>query len=311
MKSKPILIVAGEPKSIFFEIFFKSYKLNRFKSPIILISSFKLIKSYLSKKKINLKINVLDEKKINSYNLNNQNINLINVNCLKTDKYIEECFNIAVKILKTGFSNKFINGPINKSKFLNKKFLGITEYISQKFNVKKKAMLIYNEDLSVCPVTTHLPISLISKKISKELIKEKAILINNFFIKHIGYKPKIAVTGLNPHCESILKNNEDIKIVRPAVNALKEKGLKIYGPYPADTIFLKQNRKKYNVILGMYHDQVLSPIKSLKEYDAINITLGLPFFRVSPDHGPNEKMINKDLSNPLSLTKAIKFLDRK
>ena len=80
---------------------------------------------------------------------------------------------------------------------MNKKFLGITEYISQKFNVKKKAMLIYNEDLSVCPVTTHLPISLISKKISKELIKEKAILINNFFIKHIGYKPKIAVTGLN------------------------------------------------------------------------------------------------------------------
>ena len=82
--------------------------------------------------------------------------------------------------------------------------MGITEYISQKFKVKKIAMLIYNEDLAVCPITTHLPLSLVSKKISQKLIREKAFLINNFFIKQIGYKPKIAVTGLNPHCESIL-----------------------------------------------------------------------------------------------------------
>jgi len=90
---------------------------------------------------------------------------------------------------------------------------------------------------------------------------------------------------------------------------LKKRGYKVNGPFSADTIFLKQNRNKYDVILGMYHDQVLSPMKTLKEYDAINITLGLPFLRISPDHGPNKKMINKNLSNPLSLTKAIKFLD--
>ena len=311
MKNNPILIVAGEPKSIFFEIFFKSLKSNNFKSPIILIASLKLIKSYLNKNKIKFKINLIDEKKITSYKLKNSYINLINVNCIKTEKYINESFNVAFRILKTGLSNKLINGPINKSKFLNKKFLGITEYISQKFQVKKMAMLIYNEDLSVCPITTHLPLSLVSKKISRKLIREKAFLINNFFIKHIGYKPKIAVTGLNPHCESILKLNEDLKIVKPAVNSLKKNGVKIDGPFPADTIFLRQNRAKYNVILGMYHDQVLSPIKSLKEYDAINITLGLPFLRISPDHGPNEKMINKNLSNPQSLIKAIKFLDKK
>ena len=89
-----------------------------------------------------------------------------------------------------------------------------------------------------------------------------------------------------------------------------EKKINIRGPFPADTIFLKQNRKKYDVILGMYHDQVLAPIKILKEYNAINITLGLPFIRVSPDHGPNKNMINKNLSNPLSLIKSIKFLDK-
>ena len=84
----------------------------------------------------------------------------------------------------------------------------------------------------------------------------------------------------------------------------------VLGPYSADTIFLKDNRKKFDVIVGMYHDQVLTPLKTLFEYDAINITLGLPFIRISPDHGPNEKMLGKNLSNPLSLLKAIKFLDK-
>ena len=168
-------------------------------------------------------------------------------------------------------------------------------------------MLIYNKDLSVCPLTTHLPIKLVSN-INKNLIK-KIELINNFYIDNFNFKPKIAVTGLNPHCESILKFNEDDKIIKPTIRSLKKLGYKVNGPFPADTIFLKQNRTKYNVILGMFHDQVLSPIKTLKEYDAINITLGLPFLRISPDHGPNETMINKNSSNPLSLIKSLKFLD--
>ena len=91
---------------------------------------------------------------------------------------------------------------------------------------------------------------------------------------------------------------------------LNKRGFNIFGPYSADTFFIKNNRGKFNVVLGMYHDQVLTPIKTLFEYDAINITLGLPFIRISPDHGPNEEMIGKNLSNPLSLIQAIKFLDK-
>ena len=90
-----------------------------------------------------------------------------------------------------------------------------------------------------------------------------------------------------------------------------KKKINVKGPFPADTIFLKDNRKKFDVIIGMYHDQVLGPIKTLFEYDAINITLGLPFLRVTPDHGPNEKMVGRNLSNPISLIKALKFLDSK
>ncbi len=123
-------------------------------------------------------------------------------------------------------------------------------------------------------------------------------------------KPKIAITGLNPHCESINKINEDEKIIKPTVKKLSKKGYKVSGPFSADTIFLKKNRKKFDVIVGMYHDQVLTPIKTIFEYDAINITLGLPFIRISPDHGPNEQMVGKNLSDPLSLIKAITFFEK-
>jgi 4-hydroxythreonine-4-phosphate dehydrogenase len=171
-------------------------------------------------------------------------------------------------------------------------------------------MLIYNQNLSVCPITTHLPISLVSKKINKLKIIEKARLVNDFYKKYLKFRPKIAVLGLNPHCESIKNFNEDEKIVKPAVKYLKKMKFKISGPYPADTIFLKSNRDKFDVIIGMYHDQILGPLKTIYEHDAINITLGLSFLRISPDHGPNEAMLGKNLSNPISLIKAIKFLDK-
>jgi len=314
-KYKPILIVAGEPKSVFFEILIKSLKFKKYKSPIIIISSYNLLWKQMKKMRYKKKINLIDNKDLKNLKLNNKSINLINVsyssNKNQKRNYIKNSFNIAFNLIKKGLTKKMINGPINKNNFLAKKFLGITEYISKQFNQKKFAMLIYNKKLSVCPITTHLPIKNVSKKITKKLIIEKVILINDFFKNNFAFKPKIAITGLNPHCESINEFNEDDEIIKPAVKNLRKNKFKVNGPFPADTIFLKQNREKYNVIIGMYHDQVLAPLKALKEYDAINITLGLPFYRISPDHGPNIKMINKNLSNPLSLIKAIEFLDQK
>ena len=172
-------------------------------------------------------------------------------------------------------------------------------------------MLIYNKELSVCPITTHLPIKKVSKEINKNMIRKKIELINIFFKKYLKHKPRIAITGLNPHCETIDNFNEDEKIIKPVIKSLNKSNYRISGPFAADTIFLKKNREKYDVIIGMYHDQVLTPIKTLFEYDAINITIGLPFLRISPDHGPNEKMMGEKKSNPLSLIKAITFLDLK
>jgi 4-hydroxythreonine-4-phosphate dehydrogenase len=312
MKAKPIIIVSGEPKSIFFEILFKSLKYNKFKSPIILISSYKILRSEMKRYKCNYDIKILNLDNLTKFQLSNKGLYLININFIsnKSQIFIKRCFETAFKILKLGITKKFINGPINKSKFLDKKFPGITEYVSKNFKKQKTAMLIYNKKLSVCPVTTHLPLKTVTKKINFKLIKEKTLLINDFYIKNFDYRPKIAVTGLNPHCESILKFNEDRKILMPAIKSLQKLNIKISGPFPADTIFLKRNREKYDVIIGMYHDQVLSPFKTLFEYDAINITLGLPFLRISPDHGPNEKMFGKNKSNPSSLINCLKFLDK-
>ena len=319
MNSSPILIVSGEPNSVFLELFCKVFNNNKIKSPIILISSKKLLNLQMKKLGFKNKIRLINSSKLKFYKLDNKTINLIDVN-YNTDKafekissksnvFIKNSFELAFNTIRNNNISKFINGPISKKSFLKKKFLGITEYISEKFLTKNTCMLIFNKELSVCPITTHLPLKLVTKKITKKNIINKVSLINNFYEKRFKFKPRIAILGLNPHCESIHSYNEDEKIIKPSIKYLKRK-YKVSGPYPADTIFLKNNRKNFDVIIGMYHDQVLTPIKTLFEYDAINITLGLPFIRISPDHGPNETMLGKNLSNPLSLLRAIKFLDK-
>ena len=319
MNFKPIIIVAGEPNSIFFEIFLKIINKNEFKCPIILIASKNIIlkQSKILKKKISF--NLINESDVieNQYKL--KKINLINVDfkqsqafskiSSKSNKYISLCFDIAINLLRQGISNKLINGPISKKTFLKKKFNGITEFLAKKTNVKKFAMIIYNKNLSVCPLTTHIPVKYVSKKINKLEKINKVKLINKFWKEQFGKQVKIGMTGLNPHCESIDNYNEDINIISPVIKKLKKLKYNVEGPLAADTIFLKNNRKKFDLIIGMYHDQVLTPIKTLYEYDAINITIGLPFIRVSPDHGPNESMLGKNDSNYLSLLNSIKFLD--
>jgi len=315
---KPILIVAGEPNSIFVEILIKSLKKKIYKSPIVLIISKKIFELQINYLNLKYPFQVLKENENLKKKISNKKLNIINVNyntskpfqkiSNKSNKYIQDCFDLALKLLKKGFTNKLINGPISKKTFLKNKFLGVTEYLANKSKSKNYAMLIYNKNLSVCPLTTHLPIKNVVKKISKKLIIEKILLINNFYKNYFNYLPRIAVTGINPHCETINGYDEDKKIVKPAVYFLKKK-LNINGPLPADTIFLKNNRKRFDLIVGMYHDQVLTPMKTIYEYNATNITIGLPFLRLSPDHGPNESMMGKNLSNPQSLIECLKFLD--
>ena len=320
MSCKPIIIVAGEPNSVFLEIFFKSLKFKKYKSPLIIVCSKKLLQEQMKKLKFNYKINIVDKNFAKLDTLNNKQINLVDVNynfkrCFekisnKSNDYIKNCFDIALEILKRNKLTKFINGPISKKHFLKGKTLGITEYLAKKTNKDHKvAMLIHNKNLSVSPLTTHLALKDVPRKISKKKLQIHVKLINDFYKTNFNKKPKIAITGLNPHCESNFNNSEEDKIIIPAIKILKQRKFNVDGPYPADTIFIKDYIKKYDVIIGMYHDQVLTPMKTLFNFDAINITLGLPFIRVSPDHGPNTSMLGKNKSNPQSLIEALKFLD--
>ena len=318
MKFDPIVIIAGEPNSVFIEIFIKILKKKVFKSPIILICSKKIFLK--QSKALNIKININEiskedlflKKKLNKLNFINIEYNqkkAFEKISSKSSKYITKCFEVGLEIMKRGISKKFINGPISKEKFLKNKFIGITEYLAHKTNIKNYSMVIFNKNLSVSPIITHEPLKYVTKKINKSKIIKKIKIVDKFWKDHFNKKPKIAVTGLNPHCESIDKFNEDKKIILPAIKSLKKSKINIKGPLSADTIFTKSNRRRYDLIIGMYHDQVLTPIKTLYEYDAINLTVGLPFIRVSPDHGPNTNMLGKNKSDITSLQKSIQFLD--
>ena len=321
MKNKSIIIVAGEPNSIFLEIYLKSIKNNNFKKPNILIVSKSLLINQINFFQYNFTVNVIDINKINLSKFKKNEINIIDVELkynklfdkISTDSnnYIEKCFKISLKLLATKKFSGLINGPISKKHFLKGRTLGITEYLAKKTNINNKfAMLIFNKKLSTSPITTHLALKDVHKHISKQKIFLHVSLIVNFYKKNFKKSPRIAITGLNPHCESNFKNSEESKIIIPAIKNLKAKNFKVFGPFPADTLFTKENLKKFDVIIGMYHDQVLSPMKALFNFDAINITLGLPFIRISPDHGPNHSMLGKNLSDPKSLIQALKFLDK-
>jgi 4-hydroxythreonine-4-phosphate dehydrogenase len=321
MKNKPIIIVGGEPNSVFFEIYLKALSRNRFKKPNLLIASKELLLSQMAFFKCNVKVNIINKNKINFGKLKINEINIINVELKfknlfekitsKSNKYIEQCFKISLKLLKTNNFAGMINGPISKKSFLKGKNLGITEYLAQKTKRKNNiAMLIFNKKLSVSPITTHLALKNVHKHVSKQKICTHIKLITEFYEKNFKKKPKIAITGLNPHCESNFKNCEENATIIPAIKNLKTKHFNVEGPFPADTIFIQDHLKKFDVIVGMYHDQVLTPMKALFGFDAINITLGLPFVRISPDHGPNSSMLGKNLSDPKSLIKALKFLDK-
>ena len=234
MNFKPILIVCGEPNSIFSELLVKSFKKYKSTRPIVLIGSLDLVNSQLKKLNLKLNLNLILLKSNYLMNLKKDRINIININYKfkkpfeknspKSRNYISKCFNKAFEIMNCNEISGLINGPVSKENFLRGKHQGITEYVCSKFGIKENyAMLIYNKILSVSPITTHLPISKVSKEINTKAIIAKSILITNFYKKNLKKKPKIAITGLNPHCENFFYKSEEKKIINPAIRILKKK----------------------------------------------------------------------------------------
>ena len=318
MNIKYIIIVLGEPYSTFSEIIGKYFKkVKKFEKKIILIGNRSLLIKQLQKLNLSISLN-----EVNDYKQAKENvINIIDIYfgykktfsniSINSNRYIEKSFEKSLEIIRREKKKcVLINGPISKKTFLRKRYAGITEYLADKTNSKNEIMLIYNKKMSVSPLTTHIPIKYVNKKINKSKIIKNISNLNKFYKEFLNQKFRCAVLGLNPHCETLDKFSEEDKIIKPSITYLKKKGINVSGPFSADTFFLRENLNNYNVVLGMYHDQVLTPIKTIFNFEAINITVGLPFIRISPDHGPNAKMLGKMKSDPLSFFYAMKFAEK-
>ena len=203
---------------------------------------------------------------------------------------------------------------LNKKNSLHNRYPGVTEYLADLFNCRnKETMLLYNNKFSVSPLTTHLKINNISTNIKKQKIELNFKNIYNFYKNFLRIKkPLIGILSLNPHGGLDFKNSSvEKKIIIPTIKKLKlNYGNQIMGPISPDTSFLIRKEKKLNSLIGMYHDQVLTTFKYINKFSAINITLGLPFMRISPDHGTGEKIINKNRAKPDSFLYALNFFEK-
>lgn len=317
--SNKILIIAGDPNSINSEIIYKSYKklTNYLKKKIYLIGSYNLMKSQLNELNYSLslkKVRSLNEIN-NDYKLKVLDLDLKFKNPFKVKKkvasdYVLRSLDLAHKLALKDDVSGIINCPINKN-LLNKRNTGVTEYFAKKCNIKdnSEVMLIFNKNLSVVPLTTHIDIKDVAKKINTSNLVKKSITIEKWYKTYLNKKPRIGILGLNPHNSEMHTRSEEKKIIEPAVKKLKKIKFDVQGPLVSDSIFISEY-KNYDVLIGMYHDQVLAPFKALYKFDAINITLGLKYIRTSPDHGTAIRIINKRKANEISLINCIKIIDK-
>ncbi len=307
-------IILGEPNSINSELLAKS---KAYKSNAVIIGNYELLKTQLRILKIKRRLKKIrvPEDIYRPGNLNILDVPLkfnkaFSVSPNESAAYIKKSFVIGHNLCLQKRIQGMINCPINKKNLFKNKNTGVTEFLAKKNKIfKSEAMIIYNRELSVVPLTTHIKVKNISKYIKKDLLFKKIRTLNNYYLKYFKRKPRIAVLGLNPHNHEFKRDSEEFRIIKPAINKLNRKFI-ISGPYASDTIFIKDNLKKFDVIVGMYHDQVLAPFKALYGFDAVNITLGLPYIRMSPDHGVAEDKKKLNISNPQSLNRCIEIISK-
>jgi 4-hydroxythreonine-4-phosphate dehydrogenase len=222
----------------------------------------------------------------------------------------------AVEFVQNGKASSIVTNPINKQVLYQAGFTfpGHTEYLANLAAHSGKAimrpvMMLVSRELKTVPLTIHIPLRMVPQSITEKLIVETGQIVSDDMKKYFGLKsPRLAFAGLNPHAgEGGSIGSLEKEIIEPALSVLTARGVNASGPYPADTLFHATARKNYDVVIGMYHDQALIPIKTLAFDEGVNTTLGLPFVRTSPDHGTAYDIAGKGIANPTSLIEAIKL----
>ena len=204
-----------------------------------------------------------------------------------------------------------VTGPINK-KIINDygfEFSGHTEFLADISQTKNVVMLLANSKVKVALLTTHIPLNKVSESISTKKIIETIKILNENLKRLWKIKnPKICVLGLNPHAgEGGFMGSEEIEIIEPAINDLLSENICVEGPISADTAFIKEKTSKYDAYLAMFHDQGLPVLKSMGFGDSVNITLGLPFTRISVDHGTAYELAGKNIADPSSFKRSMEL----
>lgn len=214
----------------------------------------------------------------------------------------------ATNALMKGEIDVLVTAPINKDEMLKHgfKYTGHTEYLEKRFG-KNGLMFLVSEDLKVAVSTHHIPILKVAESITKERIKEQVKTMNHCLKQDFSIqKPKIAILGLNPHSgDGGAIGTEEIEIITPAIKELFDEGILAFGPYPADSFFQPSKYKHFDGVLAMYHDQGLTPFKTISYEEGVNYTAGMPFIRTSPDHGTAYDIAGKNLADPQSFIEAI------
>jgi 4-hydroxythreonine-4-phosphate dehydrogenase len=224
----------------------------------------------------------------------------------------------AVEAVRRGHVRAVVTNPIAKATLYQAgfKYPGHTEYLGALAEAwgapAFPVMMIWSDMLAVVPVTIHIPIAGVARALTADLIiKTGRIVDRDLRARFRMNRPRLAVAGLNPHAgEGGAMGREEIAIIGPAIETLRGEGIDVFGPLPADTMFHPRARARYDVALTMYHDQGLIPVKTLAFDEGVNVTLGLPFVRTSPDHGTAFAIAGKGIANPSSLIAALRLADR-
>ena len=315
--SPPLAITMGDPSGINSEIVLKAYlRIKNHKNMnFFLICDPEWIKKSKKLFKIDVPINILSKKlilkknKLNILPLRNKIYFQIGKPDRKNNNAIIESIDTAYNLVKEKKISGIVTLPIYKKNLMKKipSFLGHTEYFAEK-DRSESLMILLSKNLKVATVTTHIPLSSVSKSLTIKKIIEKLKILDDSLTNDFNIKnPKIAVSSLNPHSgEEGGIGKEEIEIINPSIQAFKKLGKKIEGPLPADTLFYKKNLKRFDARICMYHDQALIPVKTIDFYGSINFTAGLSFVRTSPDHGTAFNLAGKNKANPKSLINAIK-----
>ena len=220
---------------------------------------------------------------------------------------------IAVGLARSGSAAGVVTGPVSKEQLYSIGFShpGQTEFVAERCGVSpgNVAMMLAGPTLRTVPVTTHLRLSDVPTSISTQLIEARARTVLRGLQRNFGIvEPRLAVSGLNPHAgEGGMLGREELEIIAPAIDALRNEGWRVTGPHPADTMFHAAARARYDAALCMYHDQALVPLKALHFEDGVNVTLGLPIIRTAPDHGTAFDIAGRDMADPRPLASAIRM----